>query len=136
MKRLLFILTICIASSCNRIPSDFAVTDDLMRSDLVKMSLPEQRSVFSMLDPEMKVKLYQFKIRKDLKEKELTRQERKILKEILDYCKSEVYENLSENQSVENEFVMKLDALGWSEEKIFKYTMVVMTVDEFEVRYQ
>lgn len=117
-------------------PSDFAVTDDLMRSDLVKMSLPEQRSIFSMLEPEMKVKLYQFKIRKDLKEKELTRQERKILKEILDYCKTEVYENLSENQSVENEFVMNLDALGWSEEKIFKYTMVIMTVDEFEVRYQ
>lgn len=136
MKRLLFILIICIVSSCNRMPSDFAVTDDLMRSDLVKMSLPEQRSIFSMLEPEMKVKLYQFKIRKDLKEKELTRQERKILKEILDYCKTEVYENLSENQSVENEFVMNLDALGWSEEKIFKYTMVIMTVDEFEVRYQ
>lgn len=80
----------------------------------------------------MKARLYQYKIKKDLKEKKLTRQERKILKEILDYCKPEIYENLSENQNRENEFVMKFDAIGWSEEEIFKYTMTVMTVNEFE----
>lgn len=132
MKRLLFIFFICIVGSCNRIPNDFAVSDNLMRSELVEMSLPEQRSVFSSLEPEMKARLYQYKIKKDLKEKKLTRQERKILKEILDYCKPEIYENLSENQNRENEFVMKFDAIGWSEEEIFKYTMTVMTVNEFE----
>ena len=136
MKKILFILVSCIVGSCNQIPNDFSVTDDLMRSEFVTMPLAEQRSVFSSLDPEMKAKLYQFKIRKDLIEMELTRPERKILKDILNYCRADVYKNLSENQSIENEFVMKLDALGWSEEKIFKFTMTCMTVNEFNAVYK
>lgn len=135
MKRLLFVLTIACIVSCKELPDDFAVTDELMRSELVKMSLPEQRSIFSSLDSEKKAELYQFKIKKDLKTRGLSRQEKKVLEEILDYCKPEAYNNLSDNQDLENKFVAELDALGWSAEKIFKYTMTFMTADEFDLAY-
>ena len=134
MKRII-ILWGLILFSCKNVSEDFLVTDGLMRSELVKLSLPEQRAVFSTLTPEMKSRLYVFKFNQDMREQKLSMAEKKVLKEIADYYLPDAYYKDSIPQGVENKFIMEMDALGWSEEDIFKYTMVIMTVSEFDAAF-
>ena len=134
-KLSLFIIGFFLICSCNRLPDDFIVSENMLRSKLVKMSLPEQRSFFSTLDPEMKSRLYLYKFKKDLKEQQLTKPERKLLKEIIEYYLPDAYYSDNASDDIDNMFVMKMDALGWSEEKIFKFTMTFMTVNEFNAVY-
>lgn len=123
-----------IMAACSSDYGDFQVKDGMMRSDLVKCSLAEQRSVFSTLSPEMKSRLYQFKIREDLRKQSLSKTERKILKELHRCCTPEFY-NKTADSLFEARFIGRLAAEGWDDVRIFKYTMTYMTVSEFDAQY-
>lgn len=121
--------------SCKTDQYDFQVTDTLDRSDLIQLPLNEQRSIFSSLSPEMKSKLYQYKFKQDLSEQNLSRQEKKVLKQLKNYAIPETYKNGPTSNEEEFQFLQALDELGWDQDRIFKYTMVIMTVDEFDKKY-
>lgn len=121
--------------SCKTEQCDFQVTDTLDRSDLIQLPLNEQRSIFSSLSPEIKSKLYQYKFKQDLSEQNLSRQEKKVLKQLMDYAVPETYKNGPVSNEEEFKFLQTLDELGWDQDRIFKYTMVIMTVNEFDKKY-
>ena len=73
---------------------DYYVNESMKRSELVRMGIDRQREVFRQCSPEVKADLYRFKIKSDLKEdKTLTKEERKLLKEVYRHLKPEIYQN-------------------------------------------
>lgn len=115
--------------ACGR-NKDFYVNESMRRSELVKMGVDRQRDVFRQCSPEVKADLYRFKIKSDLKEdKTLTKEERKLLKEVYRHLKPEIYQNPKDKaETTFREYVAsRLGALGWDEEKSFKYLETIMT---------
>lgn len=117
---------------------DFYVNDSMKRSELVRMEIDRQREVFRQCSPEVKAELYKFKIKSDLKEdKSLTKEDRKLLKEVYRHLKPEIYQNPKDKaETTFREYVTsRLEALGWDEEKSFKYLETIMTAAEYDSRF-
>lgn len=120
--------------ACGR-SRDFYVNENMRRSELVRLGVDRQREVFRQCSPEVKADLYRFKIKSDLKEdKSLTREDRKLLKEVYRHLKPETYRNPKDKgETAFREYVSsRLSDLGWSEEKSFKYLETIMTAAEYE----
>lgn len=132
MRNLLYLIVILCSLSCdNRSQRDFEVKEGLMRSELVRMSLPEQREIFSTLSPEMKSKLYCYKFTMDLKEQHLSINERRFLKELRNFASPQTYE-APVPPLQEADLLSRMDLMGWDEHDMFKYTMTFMTVNEYD----
>lgn len=133
IKGLIYIFLICLlTSSCHDEVCDFEISQGIYRSDMVKMNLESQRILFRELSPEVKAQLYRYKLSYDLKTCNLSRQEKKVLREIMYYVTPETYYSTADSSEKELYFVSKLNALGWDDDKIFKHTMIIMTVEEFD----
>lgn len=117
---------------------DFYVNESMKRSELVRMGIDRQREVFRQCSPEVKADLYKFKIKSDLKEdKTLTKEEKKLLKEVYRHLKPEIYQNPKDKaETTFREYVAsRLGTLGWDEEKSFKYLETIMTAAEYDSRF-
>lgn len=117
---------------------DFYVNENMKRNELVNMGVDRQREVFRQCSPQVKAELYRFKIKSDLKEdKTLTKEERKLLKEVYRHLKPEIYQNPKDKaETTFREYVAtRLGALGWDEEKSFKYLETIMTAAEYDSRF-
>ncbi|MCM1176814.1 MAG: hypothetical protein NC308_06865 [Clostridium sp.] len=84
MKRIFILLAVLAMAACNsgrsnaelEALSGMNVNDTLTRVDLVKMDIARQREIFNALSPEKKSDLYRYKIYKDIKNNEFTKEER------------------------------------------------------------
>lgn len=117
---------------------DFYVNESMRRSELVTLGVDRQREVFRQCSPEVKADLYKYKIKSDLKEdKSLTKEDRKLLKEVYRHLKPETYRYPKDKaETAFREYVFsRLSALGWTEEKTFKYLETIMTSAEYDTRF-
>ncbi|MCM1501517.1 MAG: hypothetical protein NC115_02470 [Bacteroidales bacterium] len=141
MKRIFILLAVLAMAACNsgrsnaelEALSGMNVNDTLTRVDLVKMDIARQREIFNALSPEKKSDLYRYKIYKDIKNNEFTKEERAEMTGLLKKVSPEIYtsgKDKFDRFSQEFEGRMLRD-LGWDDQKLFKYTMTIMTGEEF-----
>lgn len=141
MKHIFYIAILFLMLSCNNSGKqevkapDFKVNDEMFRSELVTLPMERQKEIFMTLSPEMKHQLYEYKYTIDLASDKLTDKEKKYLTQFKnELCTIETFSNpegISEEEQ-SNCIQSFKDNLGWSDDKIYIYSMTFMTADEIE----
>lgn len=134
----LFCLTSC-AISRTSVEEDFKVNDTLTRSQLVNFPVNEQVSLFVELPPEMKCKLYRYKIEQELSGRDLSYGEKCWLKRLLNFVTPEFYEDNRTDrfESFKKRFSKTMiEEYGWTDREFFLYTETIMTSKEYNLSIQ
>ena len=142
MKRALVYLfgAIMLLASCNAKTEDLSyvadiqINDELTRSELVRLHIDRQREIFNDLTPEMKTLLYKYKMTKDIEEADLNDAEKAMLTELKNSLTPDSYgKDRDKFNKYGEEWISRAqEQLGWDEEKLFRYTMIIMTSAEFD----
>ncbi len=131
-----FALLICGLVSCSTksLPEDFEVYDGMMRSEFVKLPIPEQQDIFIEMSAAQKVALWKYKLEISLKEDDLSKAEKQQLEKVYSMMTPEFYTDTTDTYN--KKLIAWREAMkeeyGWDDYKIWFYMESWMTQDELD----
>lgn len=134
---ILFIVMMLVTISCNQDTGkiqDIRLNDRLTRSELVLLSLNEQRLMIAQLTPEKQYVLWKIKMEYLLDDSGFDSNEKEILNNLYKHMSVRYFEE--NDTTFTNILDMSIKALrnqyGWTEDELFINLMTIMTKEEFE----
>ena len=131
---LLCIFTVISCTDKHGKITDFHINENLKRSTLVTLPLSEQRDIIKNLNSEKQLKLWRAKLAYIVSQKDLNADEISIINNLKENLSTKFFEQNDSLFLTElTKSILKLQTEhNWSEERIFKNFMTIMTDDEFE----
>ena len=142
MKRVLIILCfifLSVGASAQSSAADYLLNDSLMRSELVKKDIQQQKAVFATLSPESCYQLWATKFKDNLRSSHLEKGEKVVMRFLYDSISPAVYDS---SKTAEKDSYVRIvetakDVLqqyyDWSPSKLYRYLYTFMTEAEIAV---